>query len=187
MGYMRTDIGQLLLDKEAENRARLFAAAAHAAVGQVRKYTNDPYIVHPAHVARLVLSVPHTTEQVQAAFLHDVLEDTQVPETLLRAEFGGVVADLVVWLTEVKVSGNRAVRKRAEVLRLAGAPAAAQTIKLADLISNTSSIVKWDPEFAVTYLQEKRELLEVLTLGDPTLRQIALGLVTIPQLHNTFI
>ena len=48
-----------------------------------------------------------------------------------------------------------------------------QTIKCADLISNTSSIVQHDPKFAALYLAEKRELLEVLREADPLLRQLA--------------
>ena len=41
-----------------EAKARKFAEEAHA--GQRRRYTNDPYIVHPAAVVGLVRSVPHT-------------------------------------------------------------------------------------------------------------------------------
>jgi hypothetical protein len=40
---------------------------------------------------------------------------------------------------------------------------------LADLISNTVSIVAEDPDFAKTYIPEKKELLEVLTLGNRSL------------------
>ena len=57
------------------------------------------------------------------------------------------------------------------------APAEAQTIKLADLISNSKSIMEHDPKFAVTYLEEKRLLLEVLTKGDKKLMDIAKSLV----------
>ena len=41
-------------------KARTFAVAAHAAVAQLRKYTNEPYIVHPREVAQIVGTVPHT-------------------------------------------------------------------------------------------------------------------------------
>lgn len=41
-------------------RARAFAAGAHYAVKQTRKYTGEPYIHHPEAVARLVATVPHT-------------------------------------------------------------------------------------------------------------------------------
>jgi len=39
---------------DLETRARVFATAAHARVGQKRKYTGEPYITHPAAVAELV-------------------------------------------------------------------------------------------------------------------------------------
>jgi hypothetical protein len=55
----------------------------------------------------------------------------------------------------------------------AEAPAEAQTIKLADLISNSKSIMEHDPAFAKTYLEEKRLLLDVMTKGDPGLHAIA--------------
>jgi hypothetical protein len=48
----------------------------------------------------------------------------------------------------------------------AEAPAEAQTIKLADLISNSKSIMEHDPAFAKTYLEEKRMMLAVMTKGD---------------------
>ena len=155
--------------------ARIFATAAHAAVGQLRKYTNEPYIVHPAEVASIVRSVPHTEAMLAAAWLHDVVEDTGVTIETVRAEFGTEVADLVSWLTDVSrpEDGNRAHRKARDREHTAAAPAEAQTVKLADLISNTRSIMAHDPKFAVTYLEEKRALLAVMTRGDATLMAIA--------------
>lgn len=162
---------------ELESRALLFATAAHAAVGQLRKYTNEPYIVHPREVAEIVRSVDHTPAMVAAAYLHDVVEDTGVTIEIIREEFGSEVSDLVGWLTDVSRPdhGNRAQRKAIDRAHTAGAPAEAQTIKLADLISNTRSIMAHDPKFAKTYLEEKRLLIEVLTRGDPTLRSRALA------------
>jgi (p)ppGpp synthase/HD superfamily hydrolase len=158
---------------ELMGKALVFATAAHAAVGQVRKYTGEPYIVHPIEVAEIVACVPYTEAMICAALLHDVLEDTKVTEKLLRDEFGDEVTDMVVWLTKVEVPGNRKVRKEAELKRLYGAPAEVQTIKIADMIANTPSIVKWDPKFAKTFLREKQELLEVLTKGDHRLLERA--------------
>jgi (p)ppGpp synthase/HD superfamily hydrolase len=150
-------------------RARVFATAAHAAVRQFRKYTGEPYIVHPREVAGLVAAAPNATPaMIAAAWMHDVLEDTGVTEAEMREEFGDEVTDLVVWLTDVE-TGNRATRKRLAVERMSRAPVAAKTVKLADLVSNTSTIVKYDPNFAPTYLREKREMLEVLTDGDAAL------------------
>jgi (p)ppGpp synthase/HD superfamily hydrolase len=152
-------------------RARLFATAAHAAVGQLRKYTYEPYIVHPAEVAGIVESIGGTPEMIAAAWLHDVVEDTGVTIELIRSEFGSEVSDLVGWLTDVSRPdhGNRAARKAVDRAHTAAAPGEAQTIKLADLISNTRSIVAHDAKFAETYLSEKRLLLEVMTKADARL------------------
>jgi (p)ppGpp synthase/HD superfamily hydrolase len=153
-------------------KAQVYAMAAHAAVKQRRKYTGDPYIVHPAEVAKIVAGVPGATpDMVAAAWLHDVVEDTGCTITDIHMGFGADIASLVGWLTDVSrpEDGNRAKRKAMDRAHSAQAPAEAQTIKLADLISNSRSIMQHDPEFARTYLEEKRLLLEVLTKGDPGL------------------
>ena len=144
-----------------------FAAVAHA--GQTRKFTGDPYIVHPLQVMQLVRRVTEREDAAVAAVLHDVLEDTVVRASAIKRRFGQDVLDLVVELTEVPIEGNRAARKASERERLAAISPMGQTIKLADLIANTRSIVKYDPKFAKTYLAEKAALLEVLTGGDPRL------------------
>ena len=156
-------------------RARVFATAAHAAVGQTRKYTGEPYVVHPIEVSELVASVNGTEAMVAAALLHDVLEDTEVTVDLLEEQFGSKVADLVLWLTDISrpEDGNRSARKALDRQHSAVAPAAAQTIKVADLISNTRSIIAHDPGFAKVYLEEKRLLLDVLTRADSTLLAMA--------------
>jgi (p)ppGpp synthase/HD superfamily hydrolase len=151
-------------------RAASFAAEAHK--GQVRKYTGQKYIVHPIEVMNIVASVPHTDAMLCAALLHDTVEDCGVTLEQIKELFGPEVEDLVFWLTDPPKgeSGmNRAVRKELSRQRLEIAPPEAQTIKLADLISNTASIVKHDPDFAVVYLREKAELLKVLVHGDSTL------------------
>ena len=154
-----------------EDRARLFATAAHAAVGQKRKYTGEDYIVHPAAVVEIVRSVPHTEALIAAAWLHDTVEDTQVTLRVLQQDFGEAVAALVNDLTDVSApsDGNRATRKAIDCAHTARASPQAKTIKLADLIDNTRSIVQYDPHFSKVYLAEKALLLDVLREGDQTL------------------
>ena len=74
------------------SRADAFAAAAHASIGQRRRYTGDPYIVHPRRVARMVAQTDVRDAVVAAAMLHDVVEDTPVTLTDIRAAFGDGVA-----------------------------------------------------------------------------------------------
>jgi len=151
---------------DLEHTAMQFAELAHA--GQQRKYTGEPYITHPAEVAELVRSVPHTEAMLAAAWLHDVVEDTSVQLGEIERIFGSVVAGLVADLTDVSKpsDGNRKTRKAIDLQHTAKASPAAKTVKLADLISNTRSITQYDPNFAKVYLAEKAALLEVLKEGD---------------------
>ncbi len=150
-------------------KAEQFAVQAHGP--QKRKYTGDPYIVHPIEVSQIVKTVPHTNAMIAAAILHDVIEDTEATYDDVAVNFGTVVADLVDELTDVSKpeDGNRAVRKALDRAHLAKASADAQTIKLADIISNTKDIKANDPKFAKVYIPEMKALLEVLDKGDKDL------------------
>jgi guanosine-3',5'-bis(diphosphate) 3'-pyrophosphohydrolase len=166
---------------DLEARARAFATEAHARIGQVRKYTGEAYINHPAAVVELVRSVPHTEEMLAAAWLHDTMEDTGAKLGDLADLFGDAVAGLVEMLTDVSKpqDGNRVVRKAMDLIHTAKATSRAKTIKLADLIDNSKSILERDPGFARVYIREKAALLEVLREGDPTLWARAHGIVTV--------
>ena len=161
------------MDTTLESGARTFATMAHCQ--QRRKYTNAPYITHPAAVAELVRSVPHTEEQLAAAWLHDTVEDCGVTIGEIERLFGLTVAVFVEALTDVSrpEDGNRAARKAIDRAHTAKAPPEAKTVKLADLIDNSRSIVAHGAKFAAVYLEEKRLLLPVLTEGDATLWAMA--------------
>jgi len=155
-------------------KAEIFATAAHAAVKQVRKYTGAPYIVHPQEVVELLKnhsSGPIIEEQIASGWLHDVCEDCNITLELIREVFGDLVAELVSALTDVSKSedGNRKIRKNIDLDHTAHANPLAKSVKLADLISNSKSIVEHDKDFARVYLHEKERLLEVLGDGDPGL------------------
>lgn len=160
-----------------EQRAKDFATRYHASIDHRRKYTGEPYITHSSAVVELVRSVPHTEAMLCAAWLHDTVEDT--PATLDEVErvFGFEVAALVEMLTDVSKpsDGKRAVRKAIDREHTAKASPQAKTIKLADLIDNTHSVVEGDLAFAKVYLAEKHMLLEVLREGDATLWEMAQG------------
>ncbi|HET8685116.1 MAG TPA: HD domain-containing protein, partial [Methanosarcina sp.] len=84
-----------------ERLAMEYAAEAHAAINQRRKYTDEPYIVHPAGVVELVRSVKHTEAMLCAAWLHDTVEDTGASLFEIRGIFGKEVAEMVEMLTDV--------------------------------------------------------------------------------------
>lgn len=164
-----------LMNESGVRLAYVFAYAAHSAVSQYRKYTHEPYIVHPHEVASLVAGVPHTLEMLQAAFLHDTVEDTGVQISDIYRHFGKTVAAYVDGLTNVAkpADGNRAARFKINCAHLAVQCREVQTIKIADLISNTSTIVRHDPHFAKMYLEEKRQVLLLLNKGDEELTRRA--------------
>lgn len=161
-------------------KAMTFQIAAHSAVGQVRKYTGEPYWTHPISVAKYVMMVTDDEETIVAALLHDVVEDTQVTIEQIEEQFGAKVAEYVYFLTDISKpsDGIRSVRKAIDREHIAKGSAEVHTVKLADLIDNTRSIVAHDPKFAKVYLEEKRLLLcHALTKGDAVLRAEAEKLI----------
>ena len=160
-----------------ERKARIVAELAHA--GQVRKYTFEPYIIHPEAVAEIVRTIPHTDEMLAASWLHDAVEDTSVALADIEKEFGSVVAQLVDDLTDksMKMDGNRKTRKAIDLKHTASISSDAKSIKLADILDNVKSIIA-DERFSKVYLPEKLELLEVLKGGNVELWERAYKFIT---------
>ena len=144
--------------------AKFFATGAHAAVGQRRKYTLEPYIVHPNRVAITVVRYGGDADMQAAAYLHDVVEDTAVTIVDVQDMFGVDIARIVEGLTDVSqpTDGNRAKRKAMDRAHSAKASHKAQFVKCADIIDNSSDIGKNDLNFAVVYRKEMTALLAVL-------------------------
>ena len=79
-------------------KALQIALTAHE--GQLRK-SGEPYIIHPIIVSAITAFFSNDETMVQAALLHDVVEDTNYEIETLRAEFGEDVAHLVEGLTKI--------------------------------------------------------------------------------------
>lgn len=158
----------------AEARALALATTAHCT--QVRKYTGQPYADHLFEVYREICALPGSTSaQRQAAPLHDIVEEvafTGVSHADVHRWFEDDVYELVWWLTDVSTAkdGNRAARKHIDLKHIAAAPAAAQDVKLADVLSNIRTVVRSDPSFAAVYLPEKYRVVEALERADPVFR-----------------
>jgi hypothetical protein len=61
-----------------------FAELSHRLQGQTRKYSADPYIVHPRRVSAILAANGHHNSILSAALLHDVVEDVS-PKNLSQA------------------------------------------------------------------------------------------------------
>ena len=174
-------------EKDIVERALAYATKAHE--GQVRKYTGDPYIIHPIAVCELVRTCKnHNNNMLAAALLHDVVEDTDRTIKDIRKEFGDIVAIFVEGLTDISIpeDGNRAVRKELDRQHLKNSLPPVQTIKLADLIHNSESILEHGKGFKHVYMKEKKLLLEVLIHGDKGLYKMAQDIITKYEVDNEF-
>lgn len=83
-------------------RAMIIALGAHN--GQVNKHDGEPYILHVHRVAMNIARAGYDDRHVAVAWLHDVLEDTDVTVEELHAAFPedpDIVADVVA-LTKKK-------------------------------------------------------------------------------------
>lgn len=158
-------------------RVTEFADQAHGS--QMRKYTNQRYIVHPMEVMHICAEITDALPLLSASLLHDVLEDTEINEreimtflqTLMSTSDAQITLDRVIDLTDIytKVAYpnmNRRSRKEQEHQRLSQVHPDSQTIKYADIISNSIDITANEPEFAIVYLKEMRALLKVMDKGD---------------------
>jgi len=145
-------------------KATIYAGAAHAAVGQFRKYTGEPYITHPLAVSRLVQAYGGCDDMIAAAILHDVVEDTAITIDDIRREFQLPIANMVDSLTDVskKEDGSRAVRKGKDRDHTSAGSYGAQFIKCADMMHNAHSIIEFDKKFAKVFMSEKKQLLDVM-------------------------
>jgi (p)ppGpp synthase/HD superfamily hydrolase len=101
---------------------------------------------------------------ISAAYLHDVVEDTDVTISDIEDMFGIDVAVIVEGLTDISVpeDGNRSLRKALDREHSAHASYESQFVKLADMIDNASDIGERDPSFNAVYRKEMILLLEVL-------------------------
>lgn len=142
---------------------------------QVRKYTGEPYINHPANVVATLRLVTANPAELAAGWLHDVVEDTGTTLDEVYAEFGFAVTTIVDGVTNKALpnDGNRRKRFEKNMMAIAAADAGAHTVRLADILDNTRNIVALAPAFAPLYLAEKVELLQVLTKGNSLLHHWA--------------
>ncbi|EOV0142702.1 bifunctional GTP diphosphokinase/guanosine-3',5'-bis pyrophosphate 3'-pyrophosphohydrolase [Vibrio vulnificus] len=89
------DVAQeYLTEPQLEALRQSYVVARDAHEGQTRS-SGEPYIIHPVAVARILADMRLDVETLQAALLHDVIEDCDASKEDLEAQFGHTVAELV--------------------------------------------------------------------------------------------
>jgi (p)ppGpp synthase/HD superfamily hydrolase len=129
---------------ELPTAALRFARRVH--LGQHRKQTNEQFVEHPIAVANLLIESGYDGPLISAAYLHDVVEKTDVELDEIRARFGPTVAGLVDCLSEDPEIDGYAPRKRAlrkGILESGGDPV---IIYAADRVANMRDWRRVAPE-----------------------------------------
>ena len=128
-------------DANAVARAVEFAVRHHG--GQTRP-TGAPYAEHLLEALEVLVRGAGVTDPdiLQAAVLHDVVEDTPCTIDDVGGEFGARVAELVGWVTKPtpEEGSDRRAAKEAYLGHLRNAPDDAVLVKLADRASNVQTL-----------------------------------------------
>lgn len=124
-----------------------FAALAHT--GQTRK-SGAPYIVHPIAVAKIVAEeLELDANTIIAAFLHDVVEDTDYTVEDISERFGDDVAFLVSTVTKQKkkkYNHSKQIDNFHQMLASVHYDVRALLIKLADRLHNMRTLSSMRPD-----------------------------------------
>ncbi len=131
---------------EKIQKAYDFAKQAH---WDEKRLSWEPYIVHPVYVAKYLLMIKPDITALQAALLHDVIEDTPVTADEIQQEFGSQVAFLCVWLEKVSKVRYHGEARQVETLKKTflamGQDIRVIFVKLADRIHNIQTL-KFHPK-----------------------------------------
>lgn len=134
-------------DMQRVRNAYALAAKAHK---EQRRKTGEPYIIHPIAVARIVAEeLELGANPVIAAFLHDVVEDTDYTIEDIRNRFGDDVAFLVGVVTKQKkdkYEKSKQVDNFRQILASVQYDVRAILIKLADRLHNMRTLDSMRPD-----------------------------------------
>ncbi|MDX2084114.1 MAG: bifunctional (p)ppGpp synthetase/guanosine-3',5'-bis(diphosphate) 3'-pyrophosphohydrolase [Candidatus Melainabacteria bacterium] len=149
---------------QAVTETYLYARQKHE--GQIRK-NGENYITHPVAVALMLAQMEMDTPTVQAALLHDVLEDTDAKPEEIKARFGSVVLKIVEGVTKLgKYKFSSTEERQAENFRkmfLAMADDGRVIIlKLTDRLHNMRTLDFLKPEKQRRIAQETLEIFAPL-------------------------
>ncbi len=157
-------------DKNLIQKAYDFAYNAHE--GQLRN-SGEPYFIHVVATAKTLARLGMDTKTIVAGLLHDVIEDTDITEEMLEAEFGQDIVTLVNGVTKLGTMKYRGHERHVESLRKFFMAMANDLriliIKLADRLHNVSTLEHVRPE------KQKRIALETIEIHARLADRIGMG------------
>lgn len=155
--YSQEDISQV-------ESAYKFAKKTHE--GQFR-VSGEPYIIHPVEVAKILAGLEVDIHTLMAAFLHDVLEDTDTKPETIEELFGSDVLNLVQGVTKLgKLKFKSKEERQAENFRRLFIAMANDIrvifLKLADRLHNMRTLNFMSPDKQKKIAQETLDIFAPL-------------------------
>lgn len=145
-------------DVELVTKAYEFSQEAHK---EQKRYSGDPYFIHPAEVGFLLAEAGMGPRTIAAGLLHDTIEDAGVKPKDIEDRFGTEVLSLVQGVTKLGTLRYRGLERHTESLRKLFAATAKDIrvliIKLMDRLHNARTL-------AHVPRPEKRERIALETL-----------------------
>ena len=148
-----------------------FAAAAHQ--GQLRK-DGSPFVTHPLAVAQIVAEELHLdSESIEAALLHDTIEDTAATHEDIAKQFSPTVADLVEGVSKLtRVHYTSKAQEQMENLRkmllAMSKDIRVILIKVSDRLHNMRTMEYQTPE------KQKQKSFETLEIYAPIAHRLGM-------------
>ena len=148
-----------------------FAAAAHQ--GQLRK-DGSPFVTHPLAVAQIVAEELHLdSESIEAALLHDTIEDTDATHEDIAKQFSPTVADLVKGVSKLtRVHYTSKAQEQMENLRkmllAMSKDIRVILIKVSDRLHNMRTMEYQTPE------KQKQKSFETLEIYAPIAHRLGM-------------
>lgn len=128
-------------DIELVSKAYEFSEKAHE---NQKRYSGDPYFVHPAEVGFLLAEAGLDAQTITAGLLHDTIEDAGVKPSTIEEMFGKEVLTLVEGVTKLGTLRYRGLERHTESLRKLFAATAKDIrvliIKLMDRLHNARTL-----------------------------------------------
>ena len=142
------------------NKAYDFACEAHS--GQYRS-SGDPYVTHPIAVASILGNFRMDEDSLSAAMLHDVMEDSGIPKSVIEKKFNKEVANLVDGVSKLNtLTISSKTESQAENLQKMVLAMSKDirviVVKLADRLHNMRTLLYLDREKQLSIAKETLEI-----------------------------
>ncbi len=156
-------------DRALITKAYHFAEKAHA---EQKRYNGDPYFVHLAETGLILAELGMPAVVIAAGLLHDVIEDTDTSESVIKKEFGDEIAFIIQGVTKLGKLKYQGVERHVESLRkffvATSEDIRVLIVKLADKLHNMRTITFVPKE------KQKRIALEALDIYAPLAERLGI-------------